>query len=123
MFIIDVQDLNSQSLEAQLDNLIFYIVLDWNDTGQYWTMSIRNSAYVTVIDGISVSANYPLTWQFRYSDMPPGELQVLSNDYRDGPIPRDGFSSGLYQLVYQEYADIVALGLMPGYGETSPIVI
>jgi hypothetical protein len=123
MFIISVQDLNSQSLEVELDSIIFYVVLDWNDSGQYWTMSIRNSAYVTLIDGISVSANYPLTRQFRYSDMPPGELMVLSIDYRSGPIPRDGFSSGIYQLAYQEYADLIALGLMPAYGETSPIVV
>jgi hypothetical protein len=123
MFIIDVQDLNSQSLEAELDGLIFYIVLDWNDTGQYWTMSIRNSSYVTLIDGISVSANYALTWQFRYSDMPPGELYVSSANYRNGPVPRDGFSSGQYYLIYQTYDELIAAGVMPLYGETSPIVI
>jgi hypothetical protein len=123
MFVIPVADLNSQSLEAELDNLVFYIVLDWNDTGQYWTMSIRNSSYQTLIDGISLSANYPLTWQFRYSDMPPGELMILTVNYTNGPIPRDGFISGKYILVYQEYADLVAQGSMPEYGETSPIVI
>jgi hypothetical protein len=123
MIIIPVQDLNSQALEVELDGLVFYIVLNWNDSGQYWHMSIRNSAYQHLVDGISVSANYPLTWQFRYSDMPPGELQVLTQYYRSGPVPRDGFSSGIYTLVYQEYADLVALGVMPEYGETSPIVI
>lgn len=123
MFIIPVQDLNSQSIEADLDGLVFYIGLDWNDTGQYWTMSIRNSAYEVLINGISLAANYPLTWQFRYSDMPSGELQVLTQYYRSGPVPRDGFSSGKYQLMYQEYADLVALGVMPEYGETSPIVV
>ena len=123
MFVIPVQDLNSQSLEAELDGIIFYIILNWNDSGGYWTMSIRNSAYQTLISGISVSANYPLTWQYRYEDMPPGELQVLSEYYRSGPVPRDGFSSGIYTLVYQEYSDLVALNVMPEYGETSPIVI
>lgn len=123
MFIIQVADLNSQSIEVELDGLIFYIVLNWNDSGQYWHMSIRNSSYQNLVNGISISANYPLTWQFRYSDMPPGELQVLSEYQRNGPVPRDGFSSGKYQLVYQTYAELVALGLMPEYGETSPIVI
>jgi hypothetical protein len=121
--LVEVQDLNSQAIEAVLDNMLFYIVLDWNDTGQYWTMSIRNSSYQTLIDGISVSANFPLTWQFRYSDMPPGELQVNSSKLRSGPVPRDGFSSGAYQLIYYTYQDLVDLGLMPNYGETSPIVV
>jgi hypothetical protein len=123
LIIINVQDLNSQSIEVELDNLIFYIVLNWNDSGQYWHMSIRNSTYDHLVDGISVSANYPLTWQYRYSDMPPGEIQVLSQYYRNGPVPRDGFSSGKYIMVYQEYAELVALNVMPEYGETSPIVI
>jgi hypothetical protein len=120
---IPVQDLNSQSIEVELDNLVFYLILNWNDSGQYWHMSIRNSTYGHLVDGISLSPNYPLTWQYRYSDMPPGELYVYSEYQRNGPVPRDGFSSGKYQLIYQEYADLVRLGLMPEYGETSPIVI
>jgi len=123
MFVLEVLDLNSQSLEADLDGLLFYITLDWNDAGQYWSMGIRNSSYQTLIDGISVSANYPLTWQFRYADMPPGELFVASDKDRSGPVPRDGFVSGDYKLVYETYAELVALGVMPGYGETSPLVV
>jgi hypothetical protein len=106
-YTFPVADVNSQAIEAILDDILFYIVLDWNDSGQYWTMAIRNSAYSTLVDGISISANYPLTWQFRYRDMPPGELWVISARYRNGPVPRDGFSSGLYQLTYQTVQDLI----------------
>jgi hypothetical protein len=108
-FVLNVADLNSQSIEAELDDIVFYIILNWNQSGGYWTMSIRNSAYRTLINGISVSANYPLTWQFRYSDMPPGELIAASDHYRSGPIPRDGFSSGQYQLIYYPEQEVRAI--------------
>lgn len=124
MFVIPVADLNSQSIEAVLDNILFYIILDWNDTGQYWSMGIRNASYTTLVDGISVSANFTLTFQFRYSDMPAGELQVNSAKLRSGPIPRDGFMRGDYQLIYQTFEDLVELGIdMIYYGETSPVVV
>jgi len=116
---LTVADENSQALEAVLDNILFYIVLDWNDSGQYWSMSIRNAAYVTLVDGISVSANWPLTWQFRYQDMPPGELQVVTTNYRNGPVPRDGFSSGVYQLLYFTMQDIIAAGAWNEYRQVA----
>lgn len=100
MILLEVHDWNSQAIEVTLDNLVYYIVLDWNESGQYWSMGIRNSAYRSLIDGISMVPNYPLTYQFRYSDMPPGELMVVTTNYTNGPIPRDGFTSGKYGLIY-----------------------
>jgi hypothetical protein len=121
-FVLNVADLNSQAIEAVLDSILYYIILDWNESGQYWTMSIRNSSYVTVIDGIAVSANYPLTHQFRYADMPPGDLMVASPHYRSGPVPRDGFSSGRYQLIYTTQQDLLNMGLLPQIGYTASAV-
>jgi hypothetical protein len=121
-YILEVADLNSQAIESTLDEILYYIVINWNESGQYWTMGIRNSAYETVIDGISLSANFPLTRQFRYSDMPPGELVVQSRYPRSGPIPRDGFSSGRYELVYYTQQDLFDRGLFPDYGFTASAV-
>ena len=122
MFTVNVADLNSQAIEAVLDDTLFYIILDWNESGQYWIMSIRNSAYRTLIDGSSVSANYPLTYQFRYSDMPAGELIAASANYRSGPIPRDGFSTGRYQLIYYTQQDLLTMGVFPELGFTSSVI-
>jgi len=118
-YVFPVADENSQAIEAVLDDILYYIILDWNETGKYWTMGIRNSAYVTIVDGISVSANYPLTWQFRYQDMPPGELWVLSYAYRSGPVPRDGFTSGRYQLTYQTVQDLIDEGIWDEYRQVA----
>ena len=121
-FVVEIADLNSQSIETVLDDILYYIIINWNESGQYWTMGIRNSAYETVIDGISISANFPLTRQFRYSDMPPGELIAQSHYFRSGPIPRDGFSSGRYELVYYTQQNLLDAGVFPDYGYTASAV-
>jgi len=121
-FVLRTADANSQAIEAFLDGILYYVILDCSESGQYWTMSIRNSGYATLIDGISISANFPLTRQFRYSDMPPGELFVLSYYFRTGPIPRDGFSTGRYNLVYYTQQDLLDNGLFPEYGFTASVI-
>ena len=57
MISLAVSDLNSQAIEAILDDELFYIILDWNDSGQYWEIGVRNSAYQTLVDGISMVPN------------------------------------------------------------------
>src|SRR4051812_5344337 len=103
--LLEVQDWNSQAIEATLDDVLFYIVLDWNESGQYWEMGIRNSSYETLIDGIAVVPNFPLTYQFRYEETPTGMLFAQTKLPTNGHIPRDGFSSGNCELVYYTELD------------------
>ena len=110
MLLLPVADVNSQSIEAVLDDELFYIILDWNDTCQYWEMGIRNSAFVTLVDGICVVPNYPLLRQFHYPDLPLGELQVVVIEDVNGPPPRSGFfSTGHWQLIYITAAELDAI--------------
>jgi hypothetical protein len=104
--VLQVADQNSQAIEAVLDEALFYIVLDWNSSNETWTMGIRNADYRTLMSSISLTTNFPLTYQFRYSDMPAGELVVLYPNYRSGPIPRNGFITGGYQLCYITQAEL-----------------
>ena len=113
--LIEVADENSQAIEIVLDNILFYIVLDWNESGKYWSMAVRNAAYATVVDGIALSPNWPLTWQFRYADMPPGELEVISAHFRNGPVPKDGFLSAKYSLVYHTVQELIDAGVWSQY--------
>ena len=112
MILLPVADLNSQAIESILDDELFYIVLDWNEDGQYWEMGIRNSAYRTLVDGISVVPNYLLTNQFKYTDMPKGDFMVVINKPCNGPPPRDGFSSGVFSLVYIPYIEMLTLNVI-----------
>lgn len=118
-FVLEVLDLNSQAIEASLDGTSFYIVLDWNQFGQYWTMAIRNAGYQMLLDGISLVPNYSLTYQFRYEEMPAGDLVVGTPQFTNGPIPRDGFSSGKYHLIYYTQQDLLNAGALENFGRTS----
>ena len=121
--LIEVADLNSQSIEATLDDVLFYIIIDWNDSGKYWEMGIRNSSYRTLVDGICMVTNYPLTYQFRYSDMPSGELVLVVTQKHDGAMGRDAFAKGLCQLLYYTEQELIDLGVLERYGRTSPGVV
>lgn len=123
MFVLEVQDWNSQAIEATLDDVLYYIVLDWNESAQSWSMAIKNSSYILLIDGIALVPNYPLTWQFRYEEMPKGELYVFTNAYRNGPIPRDGFSSGFYEFVYVTEQELIDGNALELWGKTYPNVV
>ena len=51
--------------------------------------------------------------------MPAGELKVGTAKLTSGPIPRDGFSSGKYELVYYPQQDLIDLGIVIElYGRT-----
>ena len=121
--IIDIADLNSQAIEATLDDVLFYIIVDWNDSGKYWEMGIRNSSYRTLIDGICMVSDFGLTRQFRYSDMPAGELVVNVTKRFDGALPRDAFVTGLAQLTYTTEQELLDLGVLEALGRTSPGVV
>jgi hypothetical protein len=112
MILIEVMDSNSQALEVILDDELFYIVLNWNSTNENWTMDIRNSAYQELIYGVSLVPNYPLLQQFRYSQLPIGQLFVGTAKDRNGPIPRDGFISGNYELTYMTRDEVIAINVI-----------
>ena len=100
MIALRIIDANSQQIEASLEDELYYIILNWNSTNKSWTMDIHNSGYDFLLAGIACVVNYPLLYQFRSSILPPGELVIAADKDRNGPIPRDGFVTGDYQLVY-----------------------
>jgi hypothetical protein len=109
MFLLEIEDLNSQAFESVLDNELFYIVMDWNDSGHYWEMGIRNSAYITVLDGICVVPNYLLLNQFKYPDIPIGEIMAAIDKNVNGSPGRNDFVNKKFEFIYITQEDIYAL--------------
>jgi hypothetical protein len=109
MIVLPIADLNSQSIEAVLDDDLYYIIIDWNETGQYWEMGIRNSLYRTLVDGICMVPNYPLLRQFKYPDLPPGDLQVVCDSDVNGPPARNQFANERFQLIYTTAAELLVI--------------
>jgi len=109
MFTLPLADSNSQAVESVLDEELYYIILDWNDSGQYWTMTVRNSAFRTLVAGICVAPNFPFVQQFKYPDVFPGELMASIDKMVNGPPPRDGFISKGFELIYVPYVEMVRI--------------
>ena len=107
MFVLPMADRNSQSIESILDDEVFYIILDWNESGQYWEMGIRNSAYITVLDGICVTPNSFLLKQFKYPDVCRGELMMNLNKDVNGPPPRKGLTNKTFEFIYFPHEEML----------------
>lgn len=108
MFVLEMSNANSQALEATLDDIVYYIVINWNESGQAWEMGVRNSAYRLLLTGVRMVPEFPLLRQFKYAEIPPGELVI--HDYtltKSQRVPRDGFQLGRYQLVYYTAEDLL----------------
>jgi hypothetical protein len=44
--------------------------------------------------------------------------QTVSGNYTNGYVPRDGFLSGKFQLVYYTEQDLIDIGVLELYGRT-----
>jgi len=56
--------------------------------------------------------NYLLFYQFKYADLFKGDLLAACPNFGNGPIPRDGFTSGVWELIYIPYAELLALNVI-----------
>jgi hypothetical protein len=108
MFVIPIADYNSQSMESVLDDELFYIDLDWNQTGQYWELGIRNSSYITLLDGICVVPNCTMLLQFKYPDVPLGDFMAYIDRKFNGAPGRQDFVNGRFEFVYFTKEDVLA---------------
>jgi|SRR5580765_7125054 len=110
MFSLELVDVNSQAIEATLDDVLYYIIVNWNETAQAWEMGVRDSAYNLLVTGIRMVPEYPLLRQFKYTEVPDGELVI--HDYTlnaSQRIPRDGFKLLRYELVYYTAVDLLEI--------------
>lgn len=100
-------DANDQQLEADLEGRTYFIRLSWNETGQLWTLGLRDAADTALIHGVAVVPRHPLLLQFRRPEFPAGELAVASAVDR---LARDSFVRGDATLAYFTRAEMLAGG-------------
>lgn len=99
MIQISPIDANDQLLEVELDGETFFLHLGWNSEAAQWSLEVENYNRETIVAGIVMVPNFPLLQQFRYRDLPAGELMVVMMDDTATPA-RDAFSTGAASLIY-----------------------
>lgn len=109
MQIISFTDANDIVFLATLDDGQYKLRMLWNDSGGFWTLSVRQSDGTSLVEGIKVVPNYPLLRQYHKPDVPPGELLAIVTDDTKITIGRDDFSGGSVSLVYVTEDEVDAI--------------
>ena len=91
-------DANDMLIEAELEDSVYHIGLSWNQSGQLWTLSIRDLSYSLLISGIAAVPGYPLLKQVRRSYLPAGDLAIYSINNKN--LNRYSFVKGEANLLY-----------------------
>jgi len=76
MVIIKFYNLASFTQTTIIDNIVYELRFDWNDRGQYWTISIKDADGVALVSGVKVVLGYPLVTDIIKPGLPPGVLIV-----------------------------------------------
>lgn len=97
---ISLIDSNDMLIEAQLSDSVYYIGMSWNEEAQQWVMSLRDLNQEVLISGIAVVPNWPMLYQIRRPDFPPGELIAFTPKFTE--IKRRTFMEGKAFLFYIE---------------------
>lgn len=104
MMILNTIDANDMLIEAHLEDRVFNVGLSWNETGQLWTLSIRDLNLSVMASGIAVVQNWPLLHQVRQPEFPPGELAVEASP--NITLGRKSFVNGEATLYYVAIEDM-----------------
>lgn len=109
MLKIPLLDANSQLVEIDLDNNTYFLGVDWNPEGEFWTLSIEDYNHSAIVSGACIVPDSPLIFRHKYLPVPPGEFVAVTKDKRN-VISRDDFSSGAVSLIYIEASEVIKVG-------------
>ena len=104
MFTIEIPDHNDNLVEVELDEEIFFLHFSWNETAQYWTLSIENAYNDELISCLPLLPHRALIQPVRNNELPLGELITIREDDH-ATIGRADFKNGTAQLVYVSVDD------------------
>lgn len=94
-----------QTLQVDLDSVVYQLTLDWNTRTESWTLSVADASAVAIVAGVRVGADYPMLRQYLHLDLPPGLLICLDTEGLVEDPTR--FSLGArHKLVYIPLADV-----------------
>lgn len=108
MIVLPLIDQNDFVLEANLDDITYFLRFSWNSEAEIWVMGIENANNEIILQGVVLVANVALLAQFRSFDLPAGEfIAYVDNDL--ATIGRNSFLDGTAVLYYMTEAEYAAL--------------
>lgn len=89
------------------DNGVYFVHLAYNSESDSWSMGLLDANSLTLIEGLSIVANYPLLSRVRMPSFPPGEIIAVAPTTRE-TIDYDSLINGDAQLIYYSKAEVEA---------------
>lgn len=100
MIKIPLIDANDFEVEAELDDVTYFLHFAWNDEAGIWTLSVSNANNESVLSGIRIITNYPLLGNYPHLDLPKGYLIATCLDTSKSTIGRSDFVDNVVEMVY-----------------------
>lgn len=100
MIKIPLIDANDFVVEAELDDVTYYLQFAWNNEANYWSLSIENANNESILSGLRIVTNWPLLFKYQHLSLPKGDLIAVSLDKRKTDIGRNDFVDNIVELVY-----------------------
>lgn len=114
MIQISMADANDFIESVTLGGTAYKLHFAWNDAAKRWTMDLLDNQNSPIVQGLLVVPNFPLFHQCHRNGLPDGELMAVvvnEDDDENQQIPRDGFTSGRFSLVFIPGSELNAIGL------------
>lgn len=102
-------DKNDILTTVKLDGSQYKIRMLWNDSGGFWTMSLRTPENTSLLEGVKTVADYPLLAPYHRPGIPPGELMIITMDSTIQVVSRSDFANSKAVLMYITEAEVNAI--------------
>lgn len=91
-------DLPSYSQRVELDNVIYNLIIRYNERMARWVLDVQTQEEVDILIGVPMLTGVPLLIQYTKKDLPPGDFMLLHRDGTDINAERNdlGDSVGLF---------------------------
>jgi len=111
MIAIPMLDLSSFTQQVPMDGILFNLKIVWNTRGEFWTLSIRGTDDIPIVNGIKMVLGFALLNGYRHiTALPPGDIFVsdpTENVVRPGR--KDFFEPRKLELIYATEAELASV--------------
>ena len=109
MNIISVPDAAWSKQEVSLEDTPYRLEFIWNSRASAWVMNMYDADDVMLLAGIKLCMGTELIRRFRYRDIPPGAMELISTSYPYVEPTRTSLPEGIVNLAYTTEAEYDAL--------------
>ena len=94
---VEVPDMNDSTSRIVINKEVFYLRFTYNDTFDYWKLSVYDSLMGKIIEGIKIVPNFCLNLFCPTRKLPKVAFVVFTQQDRIG---KDDFKNGKAQFLY-----------------------